>query len=156
VAQQQAQHHHLALRVAEQRHRPDDVPGRGLAVARTGDPARPAGLEDGVAGHGDQPGAGLALAPGDHRQPGQGAPEDLPGRVPGRRAVAGPGEQVAEDALDLVVVEPRERLAVAGRRPFEQRALARHLGGHVAVPAGAGEGPGVRGADESGGHRVSG
>jgi hypothetical protein len=53
-------------------------------------------------------------------------------------AVSRPGQEVAVDTLDLAVVELGERLAVAGGGAFEQGALARDLGGHVAVPARAG------------------
>jgi hypothetical protein len=144
VADQQAQHHHLPLRAAEAGHRRDGAARRGPRPLRPGDPARPSPLGDGVAGHRDQPGAGLDLASGGRRQPAERVAEDLPGQVRRLRLVAGPGQQVAVDALDLVVVEPRERLPVAAGGAFEQGTLARHLGGHVAVPAGAGDPLGVR------------
>src|SRR5215211_9135216 len=80
------------------------------------------------------------------------AAEDLPGQLGRLGAVAGPGQQVAVDALDLVLVEARERLPVAGGGPFEQGTLARHLGGHVAVPARAGDPLGVPRSGGSGCH----
>jgi hypothetical protein len=64
--------------------------------------------------------------------------EDLSGEGRRIRGVAGPGQEVAVDGLDLVVVEEGERLPVAGGGAFEQGALARRLGGYVAVPARAG------------------
>jgi hypothetical protein len=64
--------------------------------------------------------------------------EDLGGQDGGLLAVSCPGQEVAVDALDLGVVELGERLTVAGRGAFEQGALARDLGEHVAVPARAG------------------
>jgi hypothetical protein len=139
VAAQQAQHRHLPLRVAKPPQRLDGVPWRaGRRVLAGG------GTLHGVTGHRDQPGPGLALATGGRRQPARRAPEHLPGQLGRLRAVARPGEQVAEDAVDLLVVDPDERLAVAGRGPVEQGRPARGLGGQVAVPAGAGGRLGVR------------
>jgi hypothetical protein len=132
VAEQQAQHHHLPLRVAQPRHRRHGAGGRPRG------PGRPSSLGDRVAGHGDQPGACLDLVSGGRRQPRQGGVEDLSGQGRRFRGVAGPGQEVAVDGLDLVVVEEGERLPVAGGGAFEQGALARHLGRHVAVPARAG------------------
>ena len=106
----------------------------GPAAGRRPGPA----LGGGVAGHGDQPGAGLALGAGGRREPAGGGVEHLGGQLGRLGSVAGPGQQVAVDALDLVVEDERERLAVAGGGAFEQGALARQLGGHVAAPAGAG------------------
>jgi hypothetical protein len=70
--------------------------------------------------------------------------EDLAGQLGRLDAVAGPGQEVAVDALDLVVVDEGERLPVAGGGAFEQGALARHLGRHVTVAAGTGGRLGVR------------
>jgi hypothetical protein len=69
--------------------------------------------------------------------------EDLGGEASRRTRVPGPGQEVAVDAVDLGVVEEGEGLAVAGGGTFEQGALARQLGGDVAVAAGAGGRVGV-------------
>jgi hypothetical protein len=63
--------------------------------------------------------------------------EHLPGELLGGRPVAGPRQQVAVDALHLLVEERTERLPVAARGPLQQRPLPRDLGGDVAVAAGA-------------------
>jgi hypothetical protein len=70
--------------------------------------------------------------------------EDPAAQGGGLRPVAGPGEEVAVDALDLGVAELGEGLTVAGGGAGEQRALARELGGYVAAAAGAGGRLGVR------------
>jgi hypothetical protein len=135
VAEQQAQDCHLALRVSQSRHRRDHVARSDLTPAR---PGRRLALGQRVAGHGGQPGARLALGARGCGEPAGGAVEHLRGEVGGLGGPAGPGQEVAVDAGDLGVVEEGERLAVAGGGAFEQGALARQLGGHVAVPARAG------------------
>ena len=122
VAEEQAEHDHLALGARQPLHRRGRVPGR------SGGPRRARAGGEGVAGHGDQPGGGLAFGAVGGREPAAGAVEDLAGQLGRLDAVAGPGEEVAVDALDLVVVDERERLPVAGGGAFEQGALARQLG----------------------------
>ena len=137
VAAQEAEDHHLPFGVAQLRH-------RGHRVGGAAGGARPSALDDGVAGHGGEPGGGLGVGDMGDGEPAEGAVEDR-GRQRGRLGrVGGPGQEVAVDAVDLAVVELGERLPVAVGGALEQGVLARDLGGHVVVAAGAGGRLGVR------------
>jgi hypothetical protein len=168
VAEQQPQHHHLPLRVAEPRRRLQRVRGWRPPVGgllRPGHPPRLAPLGDRVAGQRDQPGAevrvgvrsaGAGLAAGGDREPGERGAEHLLGQLLGGGPLAGPRQQVAVDPVHLHQIEPRERLPVAAGGPLQQRALAGDLGGDVAAAAGARGRPGGRGAVRVDAHALSG
>src|SRR5829696_6736826 len=82
VAEEQAEHDHLALGARQPLHRRGRVPGR------SGGPRRARAGGEGVAGHGDQPGGGLAFGAVGGREPAAGAVEDLAGQLGRLDAVA--------------------------------------------------------------------
>ncbi len=137
VAEQQPQHHDLAVGVVELPGGQQHVGGQALDRLGAAHPAGALLLRHRVARHGQQPGGQVALALGDGRQPGQRAVEHLRGQFPGGRVVAGPGAQVAVDVVDVVVVQLPKGASVARDRALQQRPLALHLSGDVAAPAGA-------------------